>query len=117
MFKENLELRRSVFEKMGWELNSGKHFTFWKYPDMPELTFENVIYRNNLPKIETDWQVTAQYLVPFMREKGFVYAIEESHFIWIYVGCDNSDISPIEIKIIDNNLPLAACKAFMEVEL
>lgn len=119
MFKEDLELREKVFKRMGWELTSLNYFGLhWKYPDMPVLTAGNVIWEDELPPIETDWQVTAQYLLPFMRGKGFGYELLENesgikvYFHWmprhIHSGCSTSEI-------INDNIALAACQAFLEV--
>ena len=79
-FKENLKLREAVFRKMGaewkivsklegdscwaWALNDNQFGLDCHYEPngitvdpKPEL----------LPPIESAWEVTAQYLVPFMR--------------------------------------------------
>lgn len=74
----------------------------------------------NSPPIETSWEVCAEYLVPFMREKGWDYEIKRedyggfsSHFEWTY-GPDSSK-HDINAKIINDNLALAACEAFLQI--
>ena len=70
------------------------------------------------PPIETTWEVTAQYLVPFMREKGYQYEcgdLDGVFSFWWFDEINGYGHKKAEIK--DDNLALAACEAFMEVEI
>jgi len=119
-----MTLREQVFRKMGWQL----------IPELSEGT--NYFPKGNYwcgkewPPIDSQWEVTAKYLVPFMREKknrngGYTYSIEpyvglygeneERHFMQ-FEWC-HEDFGAYTAKIKDDNIAEAACKAFMEVKL
>jgi len=70
-----------------------------------------------LPPIDSQWEVCAKYLVPFMREKGYEYNLESDGYFW-WITRNNKKmwirIQGAELK--DDNIAEAACKAFMEVE-
>lgn len=72
-----------------------------------------------LPPIDSQWEVTAKYLVPFMRDRGWglhisINAESENYFNW---GRDDKPPFAVGANIVDFNIAKAACKSFMEVEL
>ena len=115
-FQPDLELREKVFIKIEWEqLDAGRDtddLWWWKKDKSDGGYFQE------LPPLEITWEVCAEFLVPFMREKGFDYQI----VIWptdmevFKFGNLLKNIS-YHAEIKDDNIALAACKAFMEVEL
>jgi len=90
---------------------------FWVMHDEPKPKSDP----KKLPPIETTWEVAAEYLVPFMRGKGYVMEIREGSLLsWLgtreVVNLDGPpNVFYAEIK--NDNLALAACEAFMEVNL
>jgi len=126
MLMENLELREQVFMKMGavWirpdPINRPNSYS-WVMDNFEisiRLPDEEPAPRI-LPPIETTWEVTAKYLVPFMRGKGWSWDKQNSFgmtghkewFIW------RETKNPIRAEIINDNIALAACEAFMEVSI
>ena len=107
---ENLELRHQVFEKMGY-VPPDNYCGEWGHESGDIETFVE------LPPIETTWEVTAKYLVPFMLEKGYGYEIdmEPSDGYLFYWSSSAQDAA--SGLIINHDHALAACEAFMEVEL
>jgi len=101
--KTEAELKEQVFKKMGWNGQDG----LWVGP----LGKHSVL--RGLPPIDSQWEVTAKYLVPFMMEKGWDYDIMYAkEFRWCHTDHDR-----LKAEIKDDNIAEAACKAFMEVEL
>lgn len=126
MFKPDLELREKVFRKMGWKkeneflapgpykdiIDRAEHLYNWAHPTIPKQLEE-------LPPLETSWEVCAEYLVPWMRRKKYqplagVNDIGEEFFRWFH---ENNFNVKREVLMQGFNIPLAACQAFMEVEL
>jgi len=120
-----MTLREQVFRKMGW-----KHHTeylpgcvagesikgYWSPPDFDGNNFECCVFQ--LPPIDEQWEVTAKYLVPFMRL--YEYNISGGDdFNWVLISERKYDepLSSGYAEIKDDNIAEAACKAFMEVEL
>jgi len=114
-----MNLREQVFRKMGG----------WTYLEKSEFGPAQWTDGNNgyyeLPPIDSSWEVCAKYLVPFMREKGYEYNIKshsthcnQKSFEWLELGTTEDMILCVtSAEIIDDKLPEAACKAFMEVNL
>jgi len=121
-FKQDLKLRESVFRKMGWEKvvwskEKGRHKNGkWVHPD-------NFIELEALPPIETSWEVCTEYLVSFMDNKGWKYRLEDNKFVWArkelphYTYADYGIQFAVTETIKNDNIALAACQAFMEVEI
>ena len=122
MLMENLELREQVFRKMGCVLENlysdefeYESYYIWRKPEWRGTDQ----WWKNLPPIETTWEVTAKYLVPFMRGNGWSWDKQNSFgmtghkewFIW------RETKNPIRAEIINNDLARAACEAFMEVSI
>ncbi len=117
-----MTLREQVFRKMGYKDGD------WKEDDGSGHGRNNTIrglvspdgeYEfeyDDLPELSSQWEVTAKYLVAFIRERGFVYEIKIPFFYWINRELDDNNRWH-EAEIKDDNLAEAACKAFMEVEL
>jgi len=115
--KTEAELTEQVFRKMGWEkITWVKDLSYidngdWIHPDKDGRVQE-------LPPIDSQWEVTAKYLVPFMREKGYKYNLEsDGYFWWVTKNSRRMWIRDQGEEIKDDNIAEAACKAFMEVEL
>ena len=115
-FQPDLKLREKCFRRMGdnWAvIVRGGQKVGWICHSTDERF-------DNLPPIETSWEVCAEYLVPFMREKGWGLHIsisegdQESYFNW---GRNDKPPFAVGVDIVDDNIPLATCKAFMEVKL
>ena len=123
-----MTLNEKVFRKMGYEVkyheeggmyyladSTGKQVEVYQgiYFDIAS-TKEGALV--TLPPIETSWEVCAEYLVPFMRGNNYHWYIpaprrgEPIKFIWV-TGRNS------EAEIHNDNIALAACKAFMEVEI
>jgi len=104
-------LREQVFRKMGWQLKT--------YNGIGELKYEAGWYDNDftyyreLPPIDSQWEVCAKYLAPFMREKDYEYHISKAGDFW---WSDNGASQQFAI-VEDDNIAKAACEAFMEVAL
>jgi len=124
-------LDEKVAEKMGWTIKSYRPASMgglrgasigtpnWRDPD-------GVNYGVEPPPFSSDWNAT-KILIKFMRDQqAFIYLIGYRHkdywhrldrnqfFKWY---CMNGWCSKGSAEIIDDNLPLAACEAFIEVEL
>ena len=75
-----------------------------------------------LPPIDSQWEVTARFLVPFMRQRGFNYCVDGyswklgMRFNW-QGQLEGQPYQESDAEIKDDNIAEAACKAFMEVEL
>lgn len=116
-----MTLIEQVFRKMGYIRKDDGHKIFWSHPDL--AYGENKLFLEPLPLIDSQWEVCAKYLVPFMRERLFDYDITNNpiplkRFRWgdieDGVVCWNTKWSA-EIK--DDNIAKAACEAFIEVSL
>ena len=105
-------LDEKVAEKMGWEL-AGEFLWRHKHPECDQW-----VYEDELPKFSSDWNAT-KILIKFMRERGYSWNKQDilsmaghaEWFVWTLTK------NPIKAKITDDNLPLAACEAFLEVKL
>lgn len=127
MFKSDLELRQAVFEKMGYEYIDmiGGNPYGWFYPKPTDGRYYGNRHAGftELPPIETSWEVCAKYLVPWMRERGFGYEImvyndKLGHYFFWYGQVVNGEFQDrCRAEIQNDNLALAACEAFMEVEI
>ena len=111
MFEPDLELREKVFRKMGYERKDDGHKVFWRTDER--------LFLEPLPLIETSWEVCAKYLVPFMRDKGWGFYVScdnesENYFNW---GRNDKPPFAVGADIVEYNSALAACKAYLEVEL
>ncbi len=113
MFEPDLELREKVFGKMGWTRDD--YYGIWIHSSSKK-------FFKKLPPIETTWEETVR-LIKWMRKRGYDYiAHGYDNFSW---GKVRTIISPPykfmsifkKVKIIDDNIAFAACKAFLEVEL
>lgn len=109
-----MTLTEQVFRKMGWT-HKGKNDINWGWYDN-DFTYYSC---DELPPIDSQWEVTAKYLVPFMRERGWNYRITSlGTFAWeplLRIYGEDAVAHKTEIK--DDNIAKAACLAFMEVEL
>ncbi len=117
-FQPNLKLREAVFRKMGWKLKADTNINSKHYSELFWWTPSGVRYKEDeLPPIETDWSVTAQFLAAFMRERGFDWEVstypynEGKYFVWIGKRLDGT------ADIHNDNISEAACRAFLEVQL
>ena len=111
-FQPDLEVREKVFRKMEWKTGKGNLVGNQVLPKGYRWLSPNGDYYKELPPIETTWEVCAEYLVPFMREKHCDY-LYDSCFEW-----ENGDGHTIgSAEIHNDNIALTACKAFMEVEI
>ena len=119
-FQPDLELREKVFIKMEWEqLDAGRDtddLWWWKKDKSDGGYFQE------LPPIETSWEVCVEYLVPFMRERGIKWDIVNSRrpntgrlFCWREKS--TAEFLDKGLEIHNDNIALAACEAFMEVEM
>jgi len=100
MTTDTKQLREQVFRKMG----------YWNADGLWIDSDDDTSIGIELPPIDSQWEVTAKYLVPFMREKGYEYDISGAGS---YFGWEESTYA--EIK--NDNIAEAACKAFIEVSL
>ena len=136
-FQPDLELRVEVCKRIGFILTDYRDYSFsggiagpdvngwfhWEYKKKwISLNFHpDEDHRIYLPSIETTWEVCAEYLVPFMMEKDQTYQVsnhyyEGMHFQW--GALDMNGYGPITMaEIINDNIALAACKSFLEVDL
>lgn len=108
-------LDEQVFRKMGWEdhiTNYPEDGCYWKNKNTRE-----VIASDELPPISSQWEVCAKYLVPFMRERGWSYWIEEFIMDIVFKWGNLELNTSYFVKIQNDNIAEVACKAFMEVEL
>ena len=122
-------LDEKVAEKMGWEKKEYRSDSFYEadylYWEKPE-SLQGTETFTELPAFSSDWNDT-KILIKFMRDQqAFIYLIGYRHkdywhrldrnqfFKWY---CMNGWCSKGSAEITDDNLPLAACEAFMEVEL
>lgn len=110
-----MTLTEQVFRKMGFvELDNGSWLRKYSYEG---VNYGGEIFKE-LPPIDSQWEVTAKYLVPFMIKRKSQYAITPHegtyHFEWVHSELDTT-YGHAEIK--DDNIAKAACKAFMEVSL
>jgi len=123
-------LDEKVAEKMGWEwkrvrtygypTNDDIHGYGWAWTNGKE-NFGEVKYTSEangpppsypLPPFSTDWNAT-KIVIKFMRERGYEYDIEGGEFFWMYPSKPCTAYK----KITDDNLPLAACEAFLQIDL
>lgn len=114
-------LDEQVFRKMGWEwieptVDTPVAEPYWAYDGKVQtLDYEG------FPPISSVWEVTAKYLVPFMRERGWLYEIRmDGQGNIAFAWQDNIDAGATEYiyaEIKNDDLALAACESFMEVEL
>ena len=135
-----MTLDEKVFRKMGaeWEQSPDYYLPAEAYDDKAEYGWcwrinerliSDIHYCGSktectplpllLPPISSVWEVCAEFLVAFMRGNGYRYRITTlGTFVWepiIKIKGDDC-LAPIaEIK--NDNIALAACEAFMEVEL
>ena len=119
------DLNTRVFRKMGWER---LHKNDLPHPEMlieeyhwcskPKDILSGVVI-NKLPPISSSWEVCAEYLVPFMREREFYYFVSYmSGSDFPFFSWEHEDLNMIrQIKIKNDNIALAACEAFMEIKL
>ena len=124
-------LDEKVAEKMGWtQWGMGRNSKMMKAPLWKNNEGEN--YGADLPDFSTDWNAT-KILIKFMRERGYQYFIipDSNHYFksvyehyelewrrWFATSSGKGRwLEGRLVKIKDDNLPLAACEAFMEVEL
>lgn len=119
--KENMTLDERVFRKMGWEFIEDTMIPYWEYPGMLEkLTMKNVIGKYDLPKISSNWEICAKWLVPFMQKKGYGYCIpltfnahKTPNGNWFEWESFTNKTKPMNIE--DNKIALAACYAFINM--
>ena len=103
-----MTLDEKVFSKMGFKFkNTGYNLGLYG----PDETY----YGTPTPPISSSWEVCAEYLVPFMRERNYRYQITKTGDFW-WESYSHKD-EPYGAEIIDHKISEAACKAFMEVEL
>ncbi len=127
-----MTLDEKCFRKMEWKhykADEAMHSEGGVYNLNP--CWRNQHGQNNmseLPPISSSWEVCAKYLVPFMRERGFRYAIFACHenrgpdlpewyncFRWV-PEMSLSGQKHYDMEIKDDNIALAACQSFTEVE-
>ena len=135
-------LDEKVAEKMGWEQKERKRKgpmcgewieTYWEAPECPSRGTETFMRgcRRGLPKFSSDWNAT-NIVIKFMRERGYQPSVTpivgrfDLEFHWLMMVEENHGEHGIEyipepciqgIEIIDDNLPLAACEAFLQIDL
>jgi len=126
-----MTLTEQVFRKMGWELHieeeldndDGHHkkHVWWNTVEGNHhfaLWFRAEEAYKHLPPIDSQWEVTAKWLVPFMREKNWLYRVTSlGTFAWHNTPDFPDDGIAHKAEIKDDNIAEAACKTFMEVEL
>ena len=131
MFEPDLVLREKVYRKLGWDVwhshtnSDDEDYYYWGKDGqrLNDIVFLIGDHADEvcLPSIETDWQVTAEYLVKFMREKGWKYYIDSYKVFDKYTfAWQNFNLAPntdLIAEIINDNISKAACEAFLEVEL
>jgi len=118
-----MTLTEQVFRKMGYHTmkdDDGNPYCWLNAEgrnDIGIIPADDNGWCNRLPPIDSQWEVCAKYLVPFMRERPgkwewevFINMLGQKMFIW-------KDIQAVGIIIKDDNIAEAACEAFMEVEL
>lgn len=129
-------LTEQVFRKMGYKLVKGKGSKYYYWVDATGLEanfMDNTICdtengaTRKLPPIDSQWEITADYLVPFMQEKGYRYQIEPAcysskspyaiHFQWGKIKSDGLWDTQFGFIAEDTHIAEAACKSFMEVKL
>ena len=140
-------LDEKVAEKMGWEwkrvrtygypTNDDIHGYGWAWTNGKE-NFGEVKYTSEangpppsypLPPFSTDWNAT-KIVIKFMRERGYSYCVYDDYVagidrIFFYWGNPKEPIQgyaiaaevEITVEIIDDDLLLAACEAFLQIDL
>lgn len=111
-----MTLDEKVFRKIGYTIKESRNqiWNLWY-----DGKYKPMLYVREGRRIISSWEVCAKYLVPFMRERGFKYHIPdpteeyEDHWFWWRNYITEARCE----KIKDDNIALAACEAFMEVEL
>ena len=111
MFEQDLELKEKVFHRLGYKNRGG----WWDKPNGTVWLYSP----EELPPIETSWEVCAEFLVPFMRGEYYRYRITSlGTFAWEPIlDIKDDDCEAPKAEIHNDNIVLAACKAFIEVEL
>ena len=113
-----MTIDEKVAEKMGWRVSDIGHL--WE-----DANGKPVWIYKKLPKFSSDWNAT-KILIKFMRERGFGWSVEYAG--WSHTkdhpkGYQPQDFSwhnnkeSVDSEIIDDNLPLAACDAFLQIYL
>jgi len=105
-------LDEQVAEKMGWSPNGlGRNSKMIKAPLWKDNS--GAFWGADLPDFSTDWNDT-KIVIKFMRERGYEYGVDSKEFSWSMLiiprNCHYKEI-------IDDNLPLAACKLFLQIDL
>lgn len=126
-----MTLREQVARRMGWEFvfsERGLHRRLdpwgWYRKPFKSLVDEDKVRFNfhgsTLPNWDESWEGCAKYVVPWMRERDFYYVIDGSYnhcseicFDWKKIDSDYHRYQVVE----NDNLALAACQAFTEVEI
>jgi len=115
-------LDEQVAEKMGWKQSPTM---MWEQPGPSGRVTSDEDYAKGIivsdswmhsypPKFSSDWNAT-KILIKFMRERGYEYGVRGDVFYW---WIENYGvISEGSAEIIDDNLPLAACEAFLQLDL
>lgn len=117
IFQPDLKLREAVFKKIGiLEIDEAQNGCYWKLKGsvIGRIWSKNNPARSYLPPLETSWEVCAEYLVPFMRERSWGYTAKDYSFMW---ESKHNQQKWERAEIQNDNIALAACQAFMEVNL
>jgi len=114
-----MTLCEQVFRKMGWKLEPDERpecdgISWWWSADKKDGG-----YFQELPLIDSQWEVTAKYLVAFMREREYYWIVHIKFGVLTFKWMRRSKeyMRDYEFEIIDDNIAEAACKSFMEVSL
>jgi len=126
-----MTIDEKVAEKMGWiptKISPSLYDS--KYPMDGFLAPDGSIH-GDVPNFSTDWNAT-KILIKFMRERGYSWVkeiddtYEETRFtnapFWevdveIFIWGHKIKHKTFEANITDDNLPLAACEAFLQIDL
>jgi len=121
--EKEMTLTEQVFRKMLWTRKEDFNLNKYVWLDPEGNSYDE------LPDIDDEWEVTAKWLVAFMRGKECGYAVTPVDDIEVFAWGDFKSsgvpgmedvfyFNPIkQVEIKDDNIAEAACKAFMEVEL
>ena len=126
-----MTLHEQVFRKIGAEIKpdpeykGGEIYCWILNGQVISNSVHLEKYRDSLtlPPVSSQWEVCAKYLVPFMRERGFDYHIQNfetrlgKYFCWHGQPERSTEFQNRQAKILRNDIAEAACKAFMELKL
>jgi len=106
-----IELNVRVFELMGAEwIEPSSSEPYWQYKDFIFSFFDG------LPLIHENFQLTLDWLVPFMTEKGYQFTITSDSFSWFLNEADKDKGPRIGVVPIRHfKIAKAACLAAIPI--